>query len=243
MLGPSYVCCDHANSHDFQALGECSCRSICARPPGSCVSLSKTSKRSIVAFDRKFLWDESFVRAEGQGGNRVKIKERWEFAHKPAVYSLRGDEKVWTATKVMTQRNIGSVVVVDDDMKVRGIVTERDLVRRLLGEKRDPDATTLADIMTTDPRTAREDDDVVECLRLMSNERFRHLPIVDDGGRLISILSQGDFVAYTWPELLFLVRKKATETLRPNTQTLIAILVYTLIVIAMSNIWQDFTFK
>jgi CBS domain-containing protein len=173
----------------------------------------------------------------------VKIKERWEFAHKPAVYSLRGDEKVSTATKVMAERNIGSVVVVDDDMKVRGILTERDLVRRLLGERRDPDATTLSDIMTTDPRTAREDDDVVECLRLMSNERFRHLPIVDDDGRLISILSQGDFVAYTWPELLLLVRKKATETLRPNTQTLIAILVYTLIVIAMSNIWQDFTFK
>jgi CBS domain-containing protein len=173
----------------------------------------------------------------------VKIKERWEFAHKPAVYSLRGDEKVSTAIKVLAERNIGSVVVVDDDMKVQGILTERDLVRRLLGERRDQETTALSDIMTTDPRTAREDDDVVECLRLMSNERFRHLPIVDESGRLTNILSQGDFVAYTWPELLLLVRKKATETLRPNMYTLMAILFYTLIVIAMSNIWQDFTFK
>jgi CBS domain-containing protein len=173
----------------------------------------------------------------------VKIKERWEFAHKPAVYALRGNEKVSTAIKVMAQRNIGSVVVVDDDMKVQGIVTERDLVRRLLGEGRDPVTTALSDIMTTDPRTAREDDDVVECLRLMSNERFRHLPIVDESGRLTSILSQGDFVAYTWPELLVLVQKKAKETLRPNMYTLVAILVYSFIVIALSNIWQDFTFK
>src|SRR5512141_2606197 len=115
----------------------------------------------------------------------------------------------------MAERNIGSVVVVDYDMKVQGIVTERDLVRRLLREKLDPDTTALSKIMTTNPRTAHQDDDVVECLRLMSNERFRHLPIVDESGRLKSILSQGDFVAYTWPELLLLVRKKATETLRP----------------------------
>jgi CBS domain-containing protein len=63
----------------------------------------------------------------------VKIKERCEFAHKPADYTLRGDEKVSTAIKVMAQRNIGSVVVVDDDMKVQGIVTERDLVRLARG--------------------------------------------------------------------------------------------------------------
>lgn len=173
----------------------------------------------------------------------MKIKDRLEFANKPAVYTLRGDENVSTAINVMAQRNIGSVVVVDDEKKVLGIVTERDLVRRLLGEKRDPDTTALSIIMTTNPRTAREDDDIVECLRLMSTERFRHLPIVDESGRLTSILSQGDFVAYTWPELLLLVQKKAKETLRPNTYTLVAILFYTLIVIAMSSIWQDFTFK
>jgi CBS domain-containing protein len=173
----------------------------------------------------------------------VKIKDRLEFANKPPPFVLRGDENVATAITSMAQKNIGSVVIVDADMKVQGIVTERDLVRRLLGEKRDPDTTKLSEIMTTDPRTAHSDDDVVDLLRLMSNERFRHLPIVDESGRLTSILSQGDFVAYTWPELLVLVRKKAKETLRPDMYTLVAILFYTLIVIAMSSIWQDFTFK
>ena len=92
----------------------------------------------------------------------MKIKDRLEFANKPPVFTLRGEEKVSTAIESMAQRNIGSVVIVDDDMKVQGIVTERDLVRRLLGEKLDPDTTALSDIMTTDPRTAHEDDDVVE---------------------------------------------------------------------------------
>ncbi|CAJ0874085.1 hypothetical protein AMST5_02568 [freshwater sediment metagenome] len=173
----------------------------------------------------------------------MKIKDRLEFANKAPPYALRGEEKVSAAIESMAERNIGSVVIVDYDMKVQGIVTERDLVRRLLREKLDPDTTPLTKIMTTNPRTAQEDDDVVEQLSLMSNERFRHLPIVDESGRLTNILSQGDFVAYTWPELLVLVRKKAKETLRPNTYTLVAILFYTLIVIAMSSIWQDFTFK
>jgi CBS domain-containing protein len=182
-------------------------------------------------------------RAEQAREFPVKIKERLEFTNKPPVFTLRGEDRVATAIESMAQRNIGSVVIVDDDMKVQGIVTERDLVRRLLGEKLDPETTALSNIMTTNPRTAHQGDDVVECLRLMSNERFRHLPIVDESGRLMNILSQGDFVAYTWPELLLLVRKKATETLRPNMYSLVAILLYTLIVIAMSNIWQDFTFR
>jgi CBS domain-containing protein len=173
----------------------------------------------------------------------VKIKERLEYTNKSPVVTLHGEEKISLAIEEMAQRNIGSVVIVDGDMKVQGIVTERDLVRRLLKEKLDPDATTVSKIMTTDPRTAGEEDDVVECLRLMSNERFRHLPIVDENGRLISILSQGDFVAYTWPELLVLVQKKAKETLTPNMYTLVAILFYTFVVIALSSIWQDFTFR
>ncbi len=62
----------------------------------------------------------------------MKIKDRQEFVHKPPPFALHGDEKVSTAIKSMAEKNIGSVVIVDDHMKVRGIVTERDLVRQLL---------------------------------------------------------------------------------------------------------------
>lgn len=144
----------------------------------------------------------------------MRIKDRPEFKNKPPAVVLHASDFVSTAITVMTEKNIGSVVIVDDDMKVRGIVTERDLLRRLLGRSLDQKTTPLASIMTTEVKTARPDDHVIDWLRLMSNERFRHLPVLDGDGRMINILSQGDFVSYTWPELLLNFREKASETLR-----------------------------
>lgn len=170
----------------------------------------------------------------------MKIKDRPEFRYKPPVFSLRGDEYVSTAVKTMTERNIGSVVIVDEDMKVRGIVTERDLVRRTLGAGLDPKTTPLSSIMTSEVKTARPEDRVIDWLRQMSNERFRHLPVLDDNGRLLSILSQGDFVSYTWPELLLSFREKTSETLRGNAAPLPilmgGIMLYTLLIIVVMKI-------
>ena len=118
-----------------------------------------------------------------------------------------------------------------------GIVTERDMLRRLLGERLDQHTTALSAIMTTEVRTARLDDEIVDWLRLMSNERFRHLPVVDANGRLINVLSQGDFVSYTWPQLLGTVREKAAETLQtPAAQIPIligALMIYTLVMVVI----------
>ncbi len=167
----------------------------------------------------------------------MKIKERPEFRNKPPPFVMRGDALAEGAIEVMSKRNIGSVIIVDGDHKVAGIVTERDLLRRLLGENLDQHTTKLAEIMTTEVRTAKQDDEVLDWLRLMSNERFRHLPVVDENGRLINVLSQGDFVSYTWPQLLGTVREKAAETMRsPSAQIPIlvgALMVYTLVMIAI----------
>jgi CBS domain-containing protein len=172
----------------------------------------------------------------------VKIKDRPEFGNKPAAFALREDEKISTAIKTMAERNIGSVVIVDEDRKVRGIVTERDLLRRVLGPGLDPNSSNLSTIMTKDLKLARPDDQVIEWLQQMSNERFRHLPVVDTDGRLINILSQGDFVAYTWPELLLLLREKTSEALRgPFAQLPImlgGIMVYSLAIIAVLKFWK-----
>ena len=57
--------------------------------------------------------------------------------------------------------------------------------------------------MTTRVKTASQDDNLISWLRQMSNERFRHVPVVDNTGKLVNVMSQGDFVSYTWPDLIF----------------------------------------
>jgi CBS domain-containing protein len=173
----------------------------------------------------------------------VKIKDRPEFATKPQAFALTGEETVARAVKTMVERNIGSVVIVDADRKVQGIVTERDVLR-LVADGLDPTATPLSSVMSTHIKTARLNDDDMKWLQHMSEERFRHLPIVDENDRLIGILSQGDFVAQTWEDLLLLVRKKTEETFKkPTTQVVGALVLYTLAIIVMSRFWQGFSFR
>ncbi len=173
----------------------------------------------------------------------MKIKDRPEFAKKPQAFSLKREETVASAVKTMVERNIGSVVIVDDDLKVQGIVTERDILR-FVADGLDPKATPLSNVMSTQIKTARLDDDDMKWLQLMSGERFRHLPIVDENDRLIGILSQGDFVAQTWEDLLLLVRKKTEETFKkPSAQIVGALVLYTLAIIVMSRFWQGFSFR
>lgn len=167
----------------------------------------------------------------------MRIGELPEFRNKSPAFALRGEEMVETAVKTMAEKNIGSVVVVDGDGKVCGIVTERDLLRRLLGGKLDQSKTPLSAIMTAEPHVASIEDEHFDWLRLMSNKRFRHLPVVDDEGRLVNLMSQGDFVSHSWPELISMLRGKATETIQgpfaPLPILFGGIMLYTLVMIAL----------
>lgn len=167
----------------------------------------------------------------------MKIKDRPEFKNKPSPFVLKAEDMVFTAVQTMAEKNIGSVVILTDDRKVEGIVTERDLMRRLLSGSLDARVTPLSAIMTREVKTASPDDQVIDWLRQMSNERFRHLPVVDAEGRLINLLSQGDFVSFTWPELLLNLRDKAGETMRsshaPIPLLIGAIMLYTLVIVAI----------
>jgi CBS domain-containing protein len=139
----------------------------------------------------------------------MKIKDRVEFKSKPPVLSFAATDKVIDAVRAMSEKNYGASVVVDPDNRPVGIVTERDFMRRLLAKGLDANTTPLGDIMTRDLKLASTEDTVVDWLRIMSNERFRHLPVIDDQGKLINLMSQGDFVSYTWPQLL----NRAKETI------------------------------
>ena len=131
----------------------------------------------------------------------MKIKDRLDFFEKPTPITFHPEDSVRKALDIMCEKNIGSVIITSGDMSVKGIVTERDMMIRVLGKGLNPDKTKISDIMSSDIRTAKENDDLLDWLKVMSNERFRHLPIVDENGKLINMLSQGDFVAFTHPDL------------------------------------------
>ena len=132
-----------------------------------------------------------------------RLVDRPEFKTKPKPVTFLGKDKVSQAIAVMADKNYGSVVIVDSKDKVVGIVTERDIVKKLVNNNMSPKTTKLEDIMTLNPRGANENDDVVDWLRIMSNDRFRRLPVVDADGKIKVIFTQGDFVSYTWPDLIF----------------------------------------
>jgi CBS domain-containing protein len=155
----------------------------------------------------------------------MKIRDRAEFASKSAVMTFTPDETVFNAAQAMSEKNYGAAVVISPDRKPIGIVTERDFMRRLINKGLDPVTTPLSAIMTTDLKLAKADDNLLDWLRQMSNERFRHLPVVDDDGTLLSIMSQGDFVSYTWPELIGRVREQAKATFAVNPSMITAAIV------------------
>ncbi|MEL6680580.1 MAG: CBS domain-containing protein, partial [Pseudomonadota bacterium] len=135
-----------------------------------------------------------------------RLMDRPEYKSKPKPLTRAPDGVVSEAVAAMSDKNYGSVIIVDPDEKVIGVVTERDIMKKIVGAGRDPNTTKLSEIMTADPRLAKETDDMVDWLRIMSNERFRRLPVVDEQGRIQAVFTQGDFVSYTWPDLIYQLR-------------------------------------
>jgi len=101
------------------------------------------------------------------------------------------DENVLDAARRMRDRQVGTVVVVDE-MRPVGIVTDRDLTVRVLAQGVSPEGTRLSDIMTPSPTTVREDDSIETALGYMRAGRFRRLPVVGRDGRLLGILALDD---------------------------------------------------
>jgi CBS domain-containing protein len=93
--------------------------------------------------------------------------------------------------------------------------------------------------MTAVPRFAREDDDLLDWLRIMSNERFRRLPVVDSEGRMQAIFTQREFVSYTWPDLIYQAKEISKATLSRDFNPYItgaAILIYSLVMVLILQI-------
>ena len=89
-------------------------------------------------------------------------------------------------------------------------------MKKIVAPGLDASKTLVEEIMTKNPRLARETDDLIDWLRIMSNERFRRLPGVDDKGEIKAVFTQCDFVSYTWPDLMYQMKSIATATVSKN---------------------------
>ena len=96
------------------------------------------------------------------------------------------------ACQSMRDRRVGAVLVTEGDRCLVGIFTGRDAVHSVLAEGKSAARTTLAEVMTSDPDTMPPGKMAIEALRLMEDDRYRHLPIVDDG-KVVGIVSRFDF--------------------------------------------------
>lgn len=108
------------------------------------------------------------------------------------VLSLTPAATVHEAACVMTRANCGSVLVIDKASQLLGIVTERDLMTRVLAKALDPTTTTVARIMTPNPQCVRPELKVADAVLIMIERGFRHLPVVADNGRILGVFSVRD---------------------------------------------------
>ena len=113
-------------------------------------------------------------------------------AHKKAstVWSIGPNAMVVDAIRLMDEKNVGALPVVDNG-KLVGIVSERDYTRKIIVKGRSSKDTPVGDIMTKQVLTVNPSNSVTECMRIMTDKRVRHLPILE-GTDLVGILSIGD---------------------------------------------------
>lgn len=112
------------------------------------------------------------------------------------VHTVDEQTTVLEATRLMNQARIGAMVVTDDRGSVVGIFTERDVLRRVVADQRDPATTTVGQVMTKDVVCCEATTAITDIQSLMKQQRVRHLPVVDGSGKLSGLISIGDVNAH-----------------------------------------------
>jgi CBS domain-containing protein len=111
------------------------------------------------------------------------------------LYSLPPEASVYEAIELMSQKSIGAILVMTDGRLV-GFISERDYARKVILKGKSSRDTQIREIMSVPVITVSPSDTVDECMRIMTGNRIRHLPVTDDGGKVIGIVSIGDLVKW-----------------------------------------------
>jgi CBS domain-containing protein len=107
----------------------------------------------------------------------------------PEAAAVSLQATVAEAIRTMLDRHVGAVAIVDSEHRVAGIFTERDVLRKFSLSGRNPDVTLVRELMTTPVELATSETGSAEALMTMVERHFRHLPVVDNDGKLLGVLS------------------------------------------------------
>ena len=134
-----------------------------------------------------------------------------------AVYSIAPTDSVLDALRLMADKGIGALLVMEGS-EIAGIVTERDYARKIALLGRTSGATLVRDVMTRDVLFVGPTQTTQECMAVMTENRLRHLPVVDEGGKLLGLISIGDLVKDIISEQKFHHRGSWSTTSRAGTE-------------------------
>jgi CBS domain-containing protein len=121
------------------------------------------------------------------------------------VWTVSSDSTVYDALQEMADKNVGALLVVEDD-KLVGVFSERDYARKVILHGKASKDTLVKEIMSTEMFWVRPDQTVAGCMELMTNKRIRHLPVLDEG-RLVGVISIGDVVKAVISEKEFAIQQ------------------------------------
>ena len=124
------------------------------------------------------------------------------------VQSVEPGAKLSAAIKILSERRIGAVLVLSQG-RIEGILSERDIMNRVVAAGRTPGTTAVSEVMTPNPRAVAADETIDECLFIMREFGFRHLPVVD-GKDLKGVVSLRDVLMHQSAELQRETRRAAS---------------------------------
>lgn len=122
-----------------------------------------------------------------------------------SVWSVAPDSSVYDAMKLMAEKGIGALMVMQGE-KLVGIISERDYARKVILQGRSSRTTQVKEIMTSHVLYAQPEQNIEECMAVMTDKRVRHLPVFDEG-RLLGVISIGDLVKSIITEQKFMIEQ------------------------------------
>lgn len=132
-----------------------------------------------------------------------------------SVHVAEPDETVRTVARRMAEANVGTVVVLSEDRKPAGILTDRDVAMRCVAEERDPDATAVRSIMTSPVACVHESTAIEDALSRMTGADARRLAVVDDDQQLVGLLALDDVLELLTEEFTTIGRLLGQRPSRP----------------------------